>query len=92
MGLDPPPHEGRLFGHDHHILPVPVDDKRYCSLWSLLTTGDLFNVDMNYRLVPEQLNPYDYKAFEQYGGKAYSAADDSTFVLRRPGCYQSSCP
>lgn len=45
-----------------------LDDKRYCSLWSLLTTGDLFNVDMNYRLVPEQLNPYDYKAFEQYGG------------------------
>ena len=53
-----------------------LDDKRYCSLWSLLTTGDLFNVDMNYRLVPEQLNPYDYKAFEQYRGKAYSVATD----------------
>ncbi len=59
-----------------------LDDKRYCSLWSLLTTGDLFNVDMNYRLVPEQLNPYDYKAFEQYGGKAYSVATD--IVTGRP--------
>ena len=53
-----------------------LDDKRYCSLWSLLTTGDLFNADMNYRLVPEELNPYDYKAFEQYRGKAYSVATD----------------
>lgn len=53
-----------------------LDDKRYCSLWSLLTTGDLFNADMNYRLVPEQLNPYDYRTFEQYRGKAYSVATD----------------
>ena len=63
-----------------------LDDKRYCSLWSLLTTGDLFNVDMNYRLVPEQLNPYDYKAFEQYGGKAYSVATD--IVTGKPAYFR----
>ncbi len=55
-----------------------LDDKRYCSLWSLVTTGDLFNADMNYRLVPEQLNPYDYNTFDQYQGKAYSVATDIT--------------
>lgn len=48
----------------------------YCSLTSLLTTGDLFNVEMNYHLVPEYLNPFDYEAFRQYKGKAYSVATD----------------
>jgi predicted patatin/cPLA2 family phospholipase len=49
-----------------------LDTGKYCSLRSLLTTGDLFNVDMCYHLIPEYLNPYDYKAFEKYQGKAYS--------------------
>ena len=53
-----------------------LGDKNYCSMWSLLTTGDLFNVEMNYRLVPEFLNPYDYDTFRQYQGKAYSVATD----------------
>ncbi len=54
----------------------------YCSLKSLLTTGDLFNVEMNYHLVPEYLNPYDYDAFNRYKGKAYSVATD--IVTGRP--------
>ena len=53
-----------------------LGDKNYCSIWSLLTTGDLFNAEMNYHLVPEYLNPYDYEAFRQYKGKAYSVATD----------------
>lgn len=50
--------------------------RKYCSLWSLLTTGDLFHVDMNYHLVPEYLYPYDYETFDKYRGKAYSVATD----------------
>ncbi|MCI8790508.1 MAG: patatin family protein [Lachnospiraceae bacterium] len=53
-----------------------LGNRRYCSLESLLTTGDLFNAQMNYQLVPEYLNPYDYEAFQAYGGKAYSVATD----------------
>lgn len=49
-----------------------LDTKRYCSVESLLTTGDLFNVDTCYHLVPEYLNPYDYDTFNQYRGRAYS--------------------
>jgi predicted patatin/cPLA2 family phospholipase len=49
-----------------------LDTGRYMSLKSLLTTGDLFNVDMCYHLIPEYLNPYDYERFDQYEGKAYS--------------------
>lgn len=53
-----------------------LDSRKYCSLESLLTTGDLFNVDTCYHLIPEYLNPYDYDTFNQYKGKAYSVATD----------------
>lgn len=59
-----------------------LGDKNYCSVYSLLTTGDLFNADMNYRLVPEQLNPYDYETFARYQGRAYSVVTD--IVSGRP--------
>lgn len=60
-------------------LDVNVDylnTRRYCSLESLVTTGDLFNVSICYSLIPEYLYPYDYEAFKQYQGKAYSVATD----------------
>lgn len=63
-----------------------LGDKRYCSVESLLTTGDLFNVEMNYHLVPECLNPYDYEAFQRYQGKAYSVATD--IVSGRPAYFR----
>ena len=40
-----------------------LDDKRYCSLRSLVGTGDLFGADMLYREIPEKLDPYDYDAY-----------------------------
>ncbi|MBE5883923.1 MAG: patatin family protein [Lachnospiraceae bacterium] len=49
-----------------------LDTRKYCSVESLVTTGDLFNVDMCYHLIPDYLYPYDHEAFEQYQGKAYS--------------------
>lgn len=49
-----------------------LDTRKYCSAESLLTTGDLFNVNMAYHLIPEYLNPYDYAAFDKYKGKAYA--------------------
>ncbi len=49
-----------------------LDNKRYCGAFSLLTTGDLFGTDMCYDLIPNYLDPYDYEAFGQYGGKAYA--------------------
>lgn len=49
-----------------------LDVKKYCSVESLLTTGDLFNVNTCYRLIPDYLHPYDHDTFEQYQGKAYS--------------------
>lgn len=51
-----------------------LDTRRYCSLESLLTSGDLFNVEMCYHLIPDYLSPYDYDTFDAYQGKAYSVA------------------
>ena len=51
-----------------------LEDKDYCSLKSLLTTGDLFGVDMCYNRIPNELEPYDYEAAERYPGKCYAVA------------------
>ncbi len=49
-----------------------IDNKNYCSVYSLLTTGDLFNVNMCYELIPNYLDPFDNDTFKQYEGKAYA--------------------
>lgn len=49
-----------------------LDNKKYCGAFSLLTTGDLFGVNMCYDLIPNYLDPYDFEAFEKYEGKAYA--------------------
>ncbi len=40
-------------------------DKRFCSLNSLLTTGDLFGADFCYREIPEELDVFDRQAYEE---------------------------
>ena len=53
-----------------------LDSKNYCSIRSLLTSGDLFNAAMLYHLIPDYLSPYDHGAFARYEGKAFSVATD----------------
>ena len=38
-------------------------DRRYCSVWSLLTTGDLFGEEFCYRVLPDVLDPFDRETF-----------------------------
>lgn len=49
-----------------------LNDKNYCSVRSLITTGDLFNVAMCYDEIPNKLDLYDYKAAARYEGNAYA--------------------
>lgn len=56
----------------YHVGLDYLGDKNYCSAYSLLTTGDLFNVDMSYNIIPNKLIPYDYKTAAQYEGNAYA--------------------
>ena len=46
-------------------------DPIYCSVASLLLTGDLFNVKTCYDTVPNKWEPFDHKTYESYEGKAY---------------------
>lgn len=49
-----------------------LDDKRYASFYSLVTTGDYFGVKMVYEDIPNKLYPFDKKTFEEYKGNLYS--------------------
>lgn len=49
-----------------------LDNKKYCSAYNLLTTGDLFGASLCYDLIPNYLDPYDFEAFDKYEGKAYA--------------------
>jgi len=49
-------------------------DKRYCSLHSLLTTGNLYGADFCYHELPDVLDPFDRKTFQQNPMEFYVGA------------------
>lgn len=53
-----------------------VHDKRYCSLHSLITTGDLFGAEMSYDLIPNHYDLYDYDEFLRRKGRFISVVMD----------------
>lgn len=59
-------------GRGYRVTVDYLEDKNYCSLYSLITTGDLFNVKTCYQEIPERLDPYDFKAAINYEGNAYA--------------------
>ena len=55
-----------LSGQKGRAIKVMVDfigDKRYCSVRSLVKTGDMFGAEFVYYTIPKKLNLYDYDAF-----------------------------
>ena len=63
-------------GRGYEVMTDYLNDKHYMGLYSFLTTGDIFGADLNYNLVPNYLNPYDYEAFNNYKGNAYAVVTD----------------
>lgn len=51
-------------------------DKRYCSLSSLIRTGDLYGVDFCYRELPYILDPFDTETFAENPMAFYVGATD----------------
>lgn len=51
-------------------------DKRYCSIWSLITTGDMFGADFCYRKLPDELDIFDIEAFNKNPMKFYVVCTD----------------
>ncbi len=53
-----------------------IGDKRYCSMKSLITTGDLFGADFCYNLIPEKLDVFDKEAFNNNPAEFYVVCTD----------------
>ena len=51
-------------------------DPRYCSIRSLMKTGDLFGVDFCYRRLVYELDPFDRKSFRQNPMEFFVSATD----------------
>lgn len=51
-------------------------DKRYCSMWSLLTTGDMYGADFCYHELPEKLDVFDTEAYNRNPMEFYVVCTD----------------
>ena len=51
-------------------------DKRYCSLYSLITTGNLYGVEFCYKTLPEELDIFDNDAYENNPMEFFVVASD----------------
>ena len=56
-------------GRGERVWTNYLNDKRYCSVHSLIHTGDLFGAEMCYDLIPNQYDPFDYDAFRRNVGR-----------------------
>lgn len=56
-------------------------DKRYCSLSSLIKTGDLYGADFCYNVLPNQLDIFDLETYRTNPMKFYCVASDCTTGL-----------
>lgn len=52
-------------GRTFRISANYINDKRYFSVNNLLTTGDMFGADFLYNRIPNELDPFEYDAFEK---------------------------
>ena len=72
--------KGRGLRYNLRYMP----DKRYMSVRSLLTTGDLISRDFAYYRISKELDPFDEAAFERYGGEFYAVA--TNVMTGEPEC------
>ena len=51
-------------------------DSRYCSIWSLITTGDMYGADFCYHRLPDELDVFDRETFTNNPMEFYVGATD----------------
>ena len=69
-------YKSRQIGRPRRYNETFCKDKRYCSIHSLLTTGDLYGADFCYREVPLYLDVFDSKTFAENPMEFYVGATD----------------
>lgn len=52
------------------------NDKRFCSVRSLIRTGDMFGADFCYHEIPEKLDKFDFKAYAESPMEFYVVCTD----------------
>ena len=50
-------------GRSHYVVTKLMADRRFVSVWRLLTRGELFNFDYLFRVVPKKKAPFNEKTF-----------------------------
>ena len=53
-----------------------LNDKRYCSMHSLLKTGNLFGAEMLYDIIPNELDLFDYDTYNKNESNFYVVITD----------------
>ncbi len=69
-------YKSRQIGRPRRYNETFCKDPRYCSLRSLIKTGDLYGADFCYREVPLNLDKFDSKAFAENPMEFYVGATD----------------
>lgn len=54
-------------GRNYRVNTAYLKGKDYLSLQSLIKTGSLFGMDFIFHRIPEELDPFDYTAFDEAG-------------------------
>lgn len=62
----------KQIGRSLKVILDYINDKRYCSINSLIKTGDMFGAEMLYDIIPNQLVKYDYDEYNKFKGNFYS--------------------
>lgn len=65
--------QGRVIRYNKRF----AKDKRYCSLTSLIKTGDLYGVEFCYRTLPYEIDLFDTDAYQSNPMKFYAVATDT---------------
>lgn len=65
-------------GRAYNVTINYVGDKRYCSLNSLVKTGDIFGAEFIYETIPKKLCYYDYETFRKNDTEFYTVVTNCT--------------
>lgn len=72
-------YKSRQIGRSMRIMLAFRDDRRFMSLWSFVTTGDIAGSDFLYEEVQQRLDPADAETFESNPLRMYAVATDVVF-------------
>lgn len=63
-------------GRAYRIFTEYMNDKRYASFSNLLKEGNYFGKDFSLKMIPDELEPYDYDTYKNIGANFYAVATD----------------